>query len=258
MKLFLPLVLLSSFLQASVMPDLASRIPAFGQPESGILFTPTRSIPAVAESNQDNLAYKTRTNTYYPSVLLRIGVVDFDFGHFNQHVLNFINQQFKDVIPYAGLSYEFPIKLRKGGSFDNYIEFNYFLPQDLKQQRLFESSLTGLSGTIATGRDVAPTNTQFDMVFAIGLTGGRLHYVETNYINNYAGYAYAQYYFGPMFMIQPKFIFGQFVIGARGSYRIDILNQKWSGDYGADQIPPAGASGWTAELIIGVQLGAYY
>jgi hypothetical protein len=254
MKRLLSLLLLPAFMQASG-PDLASRLPAFGLPDNNLQ---TTLLPPSTTFNQDNFIYKTRTNTYYPSALLRIGMIDFDMQHFNEHVAGFINQKFMDVIPYLGLSYEFPIKLRKGGSFDNYIEFNYFYPQDLKQGRSMETTLKGLSATIITGRDVAPTNTKFDCVFGIGVTGGLLHYGEINYNINYAGYAYSQYYFGPMFMVEPKWIFGQLVLGLRGSYRLDLLGQNWAGDVGAAQLPPITATGWTAELIIGVQLGAYY
>ncbi|MFI5151310.1 MAG: hypothetical protein ACHQRM_16380 [Bacteroidia bacterium] len=255
MKRIAAFLLIPFLAQASRQPDLASRLPAFGQPETLIQAPAQTYSPGF---NQDNLMYKTRTNTYYPSILLRVGMIDFDMQHFNEHVSAFINTKFMDIIPYAGLSYEFPIKLRKGGSFDNYIELNAFYPQKLMQGKVLEANLNGFSGTIACGRDVAPTNTHFDMVFAIGLTGGMVHYGEINYNVNYAGYAYSQYYFGPMFMVQPKWIIGQMVIGLRGSYRLDLLNQNWAGDTGADLIPPVVANGWTAELIIGVQLGAYY
>jgi hypothetical protein len=255
MKRIVPFLFLTTCLSAAEKPDLASRIPGFGCSDS----TSFEGNKTVAHKLDKNVfVYKTRTNTYFPSVLFRIGMMDFDFQQFNYHVQSFMGQQFASVIPYAGMSYEFPIKMRKGGSFDNYIELNFLLPQALKEQRLLEADLSDISASIATGRDVAPTNKKFDLVIAIGLTGGRLHYGEINYTYNYAGYTYNQFYFGPQLSVMPKFIFGQLVIGARGSYRIDLLHQNWSGDPGADVIGPATASGWTAEVVIGIQLGTYY
>jgi len=224
---------------------------------SGLQPAHSDSLTGFVNKTEKVLVYKTRTNTYYPAIMLRLGVVDFDFQSFNNAPLSLTGQTFRSVMPYAGLSYEFPIKLRSGTSFDNYVEFNYFIPQDLTQGGSYEATLKGYSASIACGRDLISQNKKSDIIVAMGLTGGLLHYGAINYITNYAGYTYNQTYFGPQMTVFPRFIFKQLIIGLRGSYRLDLLKRNWSGDTGASQLPPAVCTGWTAELVIGVQLGKY-
>jgi hypothetical protein len=240
MNLFLPFLFLFQLGSDGSQKDLLTGTPDFGK------------------KTENQLVYKTRTNVYYPSILFRFSVVDFDFTHFNDLAQNVTGQQFKSVIPSVGASYEFPIKFRKGSSFDNYIELNYLLPQTCKNGGYTEVNLKGGTASIGCGRDLVSQDKRFDLIVAMGLTGGFLHCGQINYIFNYAGYTYNQYFFGPQLSVFPKLIIGQFLIGARGAYRLDLLKRPWTGDTGADKIAPAICTGWTAELVIGIQLGAYY
>jgi hypothetical protein len=240
MNLFLPLLFLFQPGPDGFQKDLLTSTPDFGK------------------KTENQLVYKTRTNVYYPSILFRFSMIDFDFTHFNDLPQNTVGQQFKSVIPSVGASYEFPIKFRKGSSFDNYIELNYLIPQTLKNGGSMEENLKGGTASIACGRDLVSQDKRFDLIVAMGLTGGLLHCGVINYINNYGGYTYNQYYFGPQLSVFPKLIIKQFLIGARGAYRIDLLKRAWTGDTGAGGIPPAICNGWTAELVIGIQLGVYY
>jgi hypothetical protein len=218
------------------------------------------SLPADLRPNSfENLIYKTRSTTYYPNLVLRIGLMSTDLTRLNDGVYANMNHQAFDYnIPFAGISYYFPWKIRKVGSFDINIDYNYLLHQDLKVSNLQEAELWGFASGIGIGRDIFPSNKQFDLILSAGFQFGRLRYRYSNYLSlgNHDDVS-SKNFFAPQLSLYPRWIFGYVIVGIRGSYHLDLLDQTWTGTASSASVGAASASGWSIEGVIGIQLGIY-
>jgi hypothetical protein len=208
---------------------------------------------------QDKLAYRTKSTTYYPNLVFRVGLMSTDLTRLNDGVYaNMDHQKFNFNIPFAGISYYFPLRIRKVGSFDVNIDYNYLLHQDLKVSNLQEAELWGFATGIGVGRDIFPTNRQFDLILSAGFQFGRLRYRYSNYVTlgNHDDVS-SKNFFAPQLSLYPRWVFGYLVIGVRGSYHLDVLDQTWTGTSTSATVGAASATGWSIEGAIGIQLGIY-
>ena len=215
------------------------------------------SSPVFESYKARSLVYKTRSTTYYPSITFRIGLMSTDLTRLNDGVYANLGQKFNYNIPFAGLTYNFPLRIRKVGSFDINLDYQYLLHQDLKVSNLREAELWGFGAGIGVGRDIFPTDKRFDLILSAGFQFGRLRYRFSNYTVLRPDDISSKPFFAPQLSLFPRFVFGYLVIGARGSYHLDLLDTKWSGEATSSSVGAASATGWTIEAVIGIQLGIY-
>jgi hypothetical protein len=188
---------------------------------------------------------------------LRVGVMEVDIDHLNQHIEAVLNKTFAYNIPVVGLTYEFPMRFNGTGSFDDNIDLDYFIPQDLMQSNTQEAVLSGLSVGFGIGRDVFPGNRRFDLIVSSGFQAGLLRMRFANNLSNTPDDISSKYFLSPQLTVFPKLILGYVVVGLRAGYHIDVLSGEWtsskySADYGKSHM-----TGYTVEAVIGIQLGIY-
>ena len=240
-------ILFSFVVFARVSPAFAT-----GHPEFEALFL--NHVKAKAAANEKWMVY-TRSTTTFPCITARIGVMSCDFTKLNQSAIVGSIGQFSSTPVFAGLTYEFPWRVRKVATFTFNVDFNYLLGQDLKFSNLQEVTLNGFSFGGGIGKDLLPGYRWIDLVISVGFEAGRFKAVYSDYAHTSVDQISTKQFICPKVQIYPKYIFNYLVIGLRGSYRIDMIAPDWVGStapFGA-----ASATGWTVEAVIGVQLGIY-
>ncbi len=225
-------------------------------PEFEAMFLASVKTESKAIAPAKTLVY-TRSTTSYPCFVARIGVMSCDFTKLNQGALVSNMGQFNDKPLFGGLTYEFPWRIKKVAKFNVNLDYNYFLPQDLKYLNLQEISMNGFSAGAGIGMDALPGYRWVDLIFSIGFQGGRFKTNYSNYGHSIPDQISTKNFMCPQIQVYPKFIFSYLVVGMRASYRVDLLDPAWAGSTGASSLGPISASGWTLEAVVGVQLGIY-
>ncbi|HEV7229930.1 MAG TPA: hypothetical protein VGO45_01300 [Bacteroidia bacterium] len=227
---------------------------------AGVFEDPLLKARIPVSAKERELLYKTSSTTYYPNIVARFGLLSTDLMLFNQNIQAEFGRSFNYNIPFGGISYYFPVKIRKIGSFDVNVDYSYFLHQDLKNTNLQEGELWGFAAGFGVGRDVFPSNKHFDLIISSGIQFGRLRYRFSNYAT-YAGSGTndinTKNFLCPQLTIYPRWVRGYLVIGFRASYKLDLLANTWEGTPISAQLGTSSATGWTAEAVIGMQLGIY-
>ena len=183
--------------------------------------------------------------------------MDVDIDKLNAHYQAAFNQVYSYNPLTIGLTYEYPIRIRKGGSYDSNVDLTYLVPQDLKVGNLEEAVFQGFSFGLGIGRDVFPGNRHFDMIVSSGFQTGFLRVRYTDYTKFGVDDIARKPFFAPQLTIYPKLILGYLVVGLRASYRYDFLNGSWGTTPIAQSYGVGYATGYTLEGVIGVQLGIY-
>jgi hypothetical protein len=225
-----------------------------GHPEFETVFL--RHVKTHASPAEKVIVY-TRSTTSFPCFVARVGLMSCDLTKLNQGAIIANLGQFSDIPLFGGLTYEFPWRIRKVATFAVNVDFNYLYPQDLKYSNLQEASLNGFSGSVGIGKDLLPGYRWIDLIIGIGLEFGRLRVNYSDYGHSIPDQISTKPFLCPKIQIYPKYIFDYFVIGLRGSYRLDLLGSDWTGQSGVSNLGAASATGWTVEAVIGVQLGIY-
>jgi hypothetical protein len=227
---------------------------------AGVFEDPFLKARLSVSAKEKKLLYKTSSTTYYPNIVARFGLLSTDLMLFNQNIKGEFGRSFNYNIPFGGISYYFPVKIRKIGSFDVNVDYSYFLHQDLKNTNLQEGELWGFAAGFGVGRDVFPSNKHFDLIISSGIQFGRLRYRFSNY-SAYGGSGANDIndkkFLCPQLTLYPRWVKGYVVFGFRASYKLDLLANVWEGTPSSAQLGTSSATGWTAEIVIGMQLGIY-
>jgi len=217
--------------------------------------------PVKSAQLQSSLLYKKGAVTYYPSLSLRAGLMSTDLGSMNESMHAAFGKMFNYNLFLAGLTGNFPIRIRGLGAFDCNVDLNYMIPQALGISSTSDMKLSGFGLGFGAGQDLFPHNINFDLILGAGFQGGMLRMRGTSQGSTAPDAIYSKPFFAPQVTIYPRFNFGAVFAGVRASYHYDVLSGNWNASSStAAQNPPwaSQATGFSIEGVFGFVLGNHY
>jgi hypothetical protein len=162
----------------------------------------------------------------------------------------------------AGLTGNFPIKIRGVGAFDCNVDLTYLIPQSLSLGLPNSNvKLSGFGMGFGVGQDLFPHNINFDLILGAGFQGGMLRMRATYQGSTNPDPVYSKPFFAPQITLYPRFNFGAVFVGLRASYHYDVLSGNWNASSSSAVSNPPWASkatGYSIEAVFGFVLGNHY